>query len=155
MTYSNGFKINVNKLNADENLIVAIKIEHPFVSDPICLINDSHDFEFLGNNYIPMPFEIKKHNDVQGELPRVSLRITNIGKSMVKWIDASSGGRDAKLTVYLTRRSNPIAEEQIVFGISSVSVTSEIISFNLIIQNNLVKRSVRWEYDIKHARGLF
>ena len=153
--YSQGFKINVNKLNADEALLSLVKIEHPFVSDPICLVNDSQDLEFLGDHYIAMPFEIKKHDDVQGELPRVSLNVSNIGKSLMKWIDASGGGRNAKITVYLTRRSNPIEEEKVVFGISTVSVTTKIISFNLVIQNNLIKRAVRWVYDMNHARGLF
>lgn len=153
--YSQSFKVNVNKLNADEALLSLVKIEHPFVSDPICLVNDNLEIDFLGERYIPMPFDIKKHDDVQGELPRVSLSVPNIGNSLMKWIDASGGGRNAKITVYLTRRTNPIAEEKLSFGISSVSVTTQIISFNLVIQNNLIKRATRWVYDIKHSRGLF
>lgn len=155
MTYSQGFKINVNKLNADENLLVCLKIEHPFISNPICIVNDSENIEFLGNLYIAMPFEIKKHDDTQNELPRVSIRVSNVGRSIVKWIDSSGGGRNATLTLYLTRRSNPIVEEKIVFGIGSVTVTSEDINFNLIIQNNLIKRAMRFEFDLKRSRGLF
>src|SRR5690606_15708294 len=107
------------------------------------------------DHYIAMPFEIKKHDDVQGELPRVSLNVSNIGKSLMRWIDSSGGGKNAKITVYLTRRSNPIEEEKVVFGISTVNVSTKLISFNLVIQNNLIKRAVRWVYDMNHARGLF
>jgi hypothetical protein len=153
--YSERFKINVNKLNADEALLSLLEIEHPLVDDPIRLVNDSHDLVFQGNTYIAMPFNIQKHDDIQGELPRASLTISNIGRSMIKWIDASGGGKGAKIRVSLVRRTSTDAEESLVFDIGTVNVTTQNVTFNLIIQNNLAKRAVRWIYDMNHARGLF
>lgn len=155
MSYSQGFKINVNKLNAEESLLILLEITHPFVATPIRLVNDSKDFVLNDNLFIHMPFEVKRQNDVQGELPKVSLSITNVGRSLIRWIEASGGGRDAKLKVMLCRRSSQNIEESIEFGIQSVVATTQKISFNLVIQNNLVKRSIRWVYDKRHARGLF
>lgn len=155
MAFSNEFKINVNKLNADECLLVLIKIEHPFVSEPIRIVNDSEDFVFLTERYIHMPFTIKRQDDVQGELPKVSLSIANAGRSLVKWIDSSGGGRDAKVTVTLARRTSLAPEDQITFGISSVSINSNLVNISLVIQNNLIKRATRWVYNKDHAPGLF
>lgn len=153
--YSQGFKINVNKLNADEPLLVLVKIEHPFISEPVRLVNDVANFTLSGETYLAMPFSISRQSDVQGELPKVSLTIANIGRSLVKWVDSTNGGRNTKMTIILARRSAQIVEESLSLGISSVSVTTQTIRFNLIIQNNLIKRSIRWIYDKEHAAGLF
>ena len=155
MTYSQGFKINVNKLNADENVLALVVINHPFIPEPIRLVNDSRNFVLDGETYLAMPFTLSRQSDVQGELPRVSLTIANIGRSLIKWIDSTNGGRDAEITVLLARRSLQVKEEEISFGISSVSINSESVNFNLVIQNNLIKRSIRWIYDKDHAAGLF
>lgn len=155
MTYSNGLKINVNRQNADEALVVLLKIEHPLISNPIFLINDNRDFVLGGDTYIAMPFMIKRQDDIQGELPKATLTISNVGRTLIKWIDMSNGGRNARITIQLARRSSQLIEESIEFGIQSINLTTESITFNLIIQNNIVKRSVRWVYDINHARGLF
>lgn len=155
MSYSNGFKINVNKLNADEALLVLVKITHPYVSQPICLVNDSNDLVVGDETFLAMPFSLKKQNDIQGELPKANLIMANSGKSLIKWIDASGGGRKAKIEVLLTRRSNTIIEESIIFGISNVTIDSQRVSFSLIVQNNLIKRSIRWVYDLFHSPGIF
>lgn len=153
--YSQGFKVNVNKLNAEESLLVLVKIEHPFISGPIFLVNDVSNFVLNGETYLAMPFSLSRQSDVQGELPKVSLTFANIGRSLVKWIDSTNGGRNSNITVILARRSEQIIEESISFGISSVSVNSSEVKFNLVIQNNLIKRSIRWIYDKDHAAGLF
>ena len=52
-----------------------------------------------GNNYISMPFNIVRQSDIQNELPKVTLTIQNIGRSLIKWVDSSGGGRDAVIKV--------------------------------------------------------
>lgn len=155
MAYSDNLKINVNRLNATEALLVLLEIDHPFVSEPIRLVNDSQDFLFDGHNYIAMPFSVNRHSDVQGELPKTTLNIPNVGRSLVKWIDSSGGGRNASISVILARRSSVMEEERINFGIGSVTINNEMVTFSLIIQNNLVKRSMRYVFDTKRAMGLF
>ena len=70
MSYSDGFKINVNKLNAEENLLVLVEINHSFISDTIRLVSDTKNVVSNGNDYIAMPFQIQRQDDVQGELPK-------------------------------------------------------------------------------------
>lgn len=155
MPYSQGFKINVNKNSAEEGLYVLLKIEHPFLTNPVFLINDNQDFVLNGDTYLAMGFTVKRQNDIQGELPKVQLTIQNVGRSLVKWVDSSGGGRNAKITVLLARRSAQIVEEEIEFGVSNVSIDDNAVVFTLIIQNNLIKRAIRWVYDTVHAPGLF
>lgn len=156
MSYSSDFKINVNKLNANEALLVCLEISHPFISDTIRLVNDSKNLISNGNDYISMPFDVARQSDIQGELPRVSLKIPNVGKNLVKWIDSSGGGKDAVIRIKLIRRSNPnTSEETLTLGINNVSINTLEVVFNLIIQNNLTKQAVRYIFDKKRAIGLF
>lgn len=155
--FSDEFKINVNKLNADEQILICLEINHPFLAEPVRLVNDSTEFvNSLGNHYLPMPFQVKRQDDVEGELPKVSLTVPNVGRTLVKWIDSSGGGRGATVLITLVRRSDPsLVEEKLTLGINSVSITTETVIFNLIVQNNLVKRSIKYVYDIVRAPGLF
>lgn len=156
MSFSSGFKINVNRLNATENLLILLQIEHPFLANTIYLINDNKNLISNTKDYLPMPFKLKRQNDVQGELPKVSLTIPNVGRSLVRWIDSSGGGTDAILTIKLARRSSPdLIEESIDLGIESINVTTETVVFNLVVQNNLTKKSMRFVYDKTRFPGLF
>ena len=156
MPFSNEFKINVNKLNNDEKLLALLEITHPFLSVPVRLVNDNEDFLFNGDNFLAMPFKIKRQDDVQGELPKVILSISNIGRTLVRWVDSSGGGKGATVSVIISRRSTPtVTEERLNLSIQSVSITTELVSFNMIVQNNLVKRSMLYLYDINRAPGLF
>lgn len=156
MSFSPGFKINVNRLNAAENLLILLEIEHQFLANPIYLINDNKNLISNSKDYIPMPFKLKRQNDVQGELPKVSLTIPNVGRSLVRWIDSSGGGTDAIITVKLARRSSPdLIEESIDLGIESINISTEAVVFNLVVQNNLTKRSMRFVYDKTRFPGLF
>ena len=156
MSYSDGLKVNVNKLNADEALLVLLEITHPFLSTPLRLVSDNKNLVSNGFDFIAMNFKIHRQSDVQGELPKVSLTIPNVGRSLVRWIDSSEGGKNANINVMLARRSTPdTIEESLNFGVDRVNITTDLITFSLVVQNNLIKRSVRFVYDIKRAPGLF
>lgn len=156
MSFTNEFKINVNKLNTEEMILILLEISHPSLEDPIRIVADNKDFLFNGNNYLAMNFKFTRQQDVQGELPKALLTIENVGRSLVKWVDASGGGRGATFRVILARRSAPtITEEYIDFSVGSTSVNNESIAINLVIQNNLVKRTMKYVYDTKRAIGLF
>lgn len=156
MSYSNDFIINVNKNNVDDILLVLVEIDHPFLAEPARLINDNQDFIFQGNTFLQMPFTFERQPDVQGQLPVALLRISNVGRTLTKWIDSTGGGRNAILKVMLARRSAPsVLEEQLDFGIESVNIDMQYVTFNLVIQNNLIKRAVKATYDLKKAVSLF
>lgn len=154
--FSDNFKINVNKLNADQAVLACLEIRHPFISDPIRIVNDSIKLISNGETYLPMGFDLKRHDDIEGELPKCSITFQNVGRILTKWIDSSGGGSKATFDVLLIRRSDPDnIEEQIRFEIQNCTTTSESITFTLVIQNNLIKRAMNYFFDKKRAPGLF
>lgn len=156
MSYSEGFKINVNKLNADEMVLVMCEITHPFLIDPVRIVNDSKNLISNGNEYISMSFEFVRQSDVKDELPKATISFPNVGREMVRWIDSSGGGRGSVIKMMLARRSSPdLIEESISFGIEQVKISTLRVDIVLIIQNNLSKRSMKYVYDLKRASSLF
>lgn len=156
MSFSDEIKINFNKLNADEAVLVLIEISNSLISEPVRLVNDSKNLVSQGHDFVAMPFRATRQSDVQGELPKVNLTIPNVGRELVKWIDSSGGGRGSEIKVMLARRSRPDDhEETLYFSVQSVFINSQEVNFNLIVQNNLVKKSCKLVYDIKKAAGLF
>lgn len=154
--FTDEFKINVNKLNADECSLVCIEIVHPFLLETIRLVNDSNKLISNGETYLPIPFEIKMNDDIEGELPKVTLSVQNVGRLLTKWVDASGGAKNSTFDVLIIRRSQPnVIEERLSLGVDNVKTTTERIQFNLIIQNNLIKKSMRYIYDINRSPGLF
>lgn len=156
MNFSDEFKINVNKLNADEAVLVLLEIQHPFIAEPIRLVSDSVKIISNTNTFLPMGFDLKRQDDVQGELPKLTLKIPNVGRALVRWIDSSNGGMNATMNFMLARRTSPnVIEESLILGIEKVSINTDTVTFSLIVQNNLIKRSMKYIFDTKRTPGLF
>lgn len=137
-------------------LLVMLEITHPFLANPIRVVNDNKSLVSNTNTFLAMPFKIQRQSDIQGELPKVTLTVSNIGRTMVKWVDSSGGASGAGMALMLARRSTPdLIEETLNLGVESVTITTEAVTFNLVVQNNLVKRAMRFIYDINRAQGLF
>ncbi len=154
--FSQGFKINVNRLNAEESAIVLLEIDHPLISDTIRLVRDNKSVVSNGETYNAMAFDFKRQSDVQGEVPKVTLQIQNVGRSLVKWIDQSGGGKDAEITALLIRRSSPdLVEERIKLQVERITINSTLVVLNLVVQNNLIRRGIKYIYNIQRAPGLF
>lgn len=154
--FSDNLKINVNKLSANETPIVLIEISHPMISETIRLVQDNCDVVSNGETYLAMGFQIKRQSDVQGELPKVTLTVQNVGRSLVKWIDMSGGGKKAEIIAKIIRRSDPdLVEESIPMGIERVTVNTMTVVFSLVIHNNLIRRGIKSIYDKRTCPGLF
>ena len=55
--FSDDFKTNVNKLNADEAVLICLEINHPFLLDTLRVVNDSVKLISNGETYLPMGFD--------------------------------------------------------------------------------------------------
>lgn len=154
--FTNDFKINVNRLNAKESVIVLLEITHPLIGQTIRLVRDNCDIVSNGETYLAMGFDFKRQDDVQGEVPKVTLTIQNVGRSLVKWVDLSGGGKDAEITALLIRRSTPdTVEERISLQIERITLTSQSVNFSLVVQNNIIRRGIKYIFDVDRAPGLF
>jgi hypothetical protein len=154
--FSDNLKINVNAHMALETPIVLLEITHPQLSQTIRLVQDNQDIVSNGNSYVAMSFNLKRQADIQGELPKVTLTVQNIGRSLVKWIDQSGGGKDAVVLAKIVRRSDPdVIEETITLGVERVSITMLSVVFSLVVYNNLAKRGIKISYTANRFPGLF
>lgn len=156
VNFSDEFKQNINKLNADEAVLVLMEINHPLISDTIRLVRDNCNLVSNGETYIAMAFDVRRQNDIKDEVPKVSVVVQNVGRSLVKWIDQSGGGRDAEVRIMLARRSDPDnIEEDLYLSIERVSVNSENVNLQMTIQNNLIRKGTKLRFDNDISPGIF
>lgn len=152
---SESFKINVNKFNSSEKLIAIVRLSNRTLTEPITIVDDNKEIVFEGETYLPFPFKLKLNDQIEGQLPQASLIIPNMSPQIAKWIDSTMGARDSNVEVIVTRRSSLQRDHFASFEIDSVAINNQIITFSLSVQNNLIKRAIRWTYDRTHAPGLF
>lgn len=154
MNFSKDFKINVNKENSLDKIIVLIEIRSNNLKTSFFICDDNKSIEVEGNVYLPFPFKFEQFNQIQGEIPQAKIIIPNFSKQLVKLVDETLGARNTSIIASITRRSSLIKEHEIKFNIDNTKVDFKNIIFNISIQNNLVKSGIRWKYDTEHAVGL-
>lgn len=155
--YSDNLKVNVNRIDSIESLKVLIEITHPLLATPVRVINDNCDLVSKGNNFVAFPFEFKRAPDVESELPKGRLVFSNIGRSMVRWLEESYGASDADLKIIFARRSEPDVWENVFpCKITSTNLTPENINIDLVIlANKLIQRGIRFNFSTDRTPGLF
>ena len=149
------FKVNVNKFSSSERLYTIIEVNHSELVQPLRIVNDNEPLKFNNQDYMPFPFTFVPLDQKEGELPVATLTIPNFSSQIVKWIDVSNGAMNAKMTISIVRKNETEPDYKITFSVESISIETQRITFSLSIQNNLVKRAIRWRYDTEHAKGLF
>ena len=149
------FKINVNSLASNDRLLSLIKITAPTISLPLCLVDDNEEFVLGYTTYVPFPFRLKLSDQVEGQLPRANLIIPNGSSQITKWLDSTMGAQNAVLEVVISRRSTRKRDYVAIFEVEKTTVTTDTVTLSLTVQNNLIKRAIRWTYDKFHAPALF
>lgn len=155
--FTDNLKINVNKLNSDENLIEILEINHPLLSLPVRLVNDNKDVISNGENYISTILEFQLQNDIEGELPKAKLTLPNIGRKLVRWIVESYGAEGAEIKVSYIMRSDP---DDLLFTIptiiESTSLNIQTVTLNLVVlKNNLIQDGINYIFSKRLSAGIF
>lgn len=153
---SNQLKANLNTIVANEHPLVLLEISHSNLPDSIRLVNDKKDLVSNGFNYMACPFELSLPDENDGQLPRATLEITNIGRALTVWIERTIGGMDAMVEVSLVLRSNPnFIEWNILMDLANVQMDIEKISAQLVFDDFLNRPAVPIIYNVEKAPGLY
>src|SRR4051812_29570696 len=90
-----------------EDPVTLLEITHAQLLAPVRVINDTDDLVSNGNNFVACGFDVALPDDQAGQMPRASIAIDNVGKELTTWIDASMGGRGAKVRLMQVMRDTP------------------------------------------------
>lgn len=155
--FSDEFIENVNILSSEEQFKILLEISHPNLSQNIRLINDNCDIVSEGETYIAFSFELNFFDDVENELTKCSIKVQNIGREMVKWVETAYGAKDAEVKIKMIRRVSPDNIEITLPGfVSRTVISAKEIDFDLIIaKNNYTQRGTRYVMDATRTPGIY
>lgn len=69
------------KQQSPEAWLFFVRITHPNLADPICVVTDAKDYEYNGDTYIGFQFEIAILND-SARAPETRLRVQNVDQKI-------------------------------------------------------------------------
>lgn len=154
--YSSEYKSTLAKVNAPEAPIMLMEINHPALSNPVRVVNDTQDITSNEKLYIACPFRYVLPDDFEGQIPKARISIDNVGRDLMYWIEASNGGNGSVVTFKQIMRSRPdLIEAEMEMQLQSVSATMKEISGELGYENLLSKPAVAMHYRPENSPGLF
>lgn len=155
--FADDFIENVNILHPGERLHTALEISHPDLEEPLRIINDNCDLIIGGETFIAFAFELNFFDDVENELTKGSIKVQNIGRELVKWVEKSLGAKDAIVKITFVRREAPDEDKiTIPATVSRTVITTQEVNFDLIIsKNNFTQRGTRFTYSAEKSPGVY
>ncbi|MBI3771473.1 MAG: DUF1833 family protein [Gammaproteobacteria bacterium] len=155
VTVSTNYKTQTNRTSGTAPLIL-LEITHPNLPQPVRLVQDNQDIVSNGNTFTAMGFEITLPDDKEQGLPQAKIAIDNVGKELTSWLDASGGGKGAKVRVMQIMRDAPnVIEMDTTLDLSNVSMNVFKVGGTLGYQDILNQPAVTYTYRPDTAPGLF
>lgn len=74
----------VNAQETDEVFLLLLTLDHEDIAEPIRVVNNTEDVVSRGDTYIAYPFEITLPDEDPESVARVTLRIDNVDREIVR-----------------------------------------------------------------------
>lgn len=154
--YSAQYKSTLAEVNAEESPLILLEIDHPELTQPVRVVNDTTDVTSNGDTYIAFPFRCVLPDDFENQLPKARLSIDNVSRDLMFWIETTGGGQGSTATFKQIMRSNPdLIEWHIQMSLFNVTVNMQEISAELGFENLFGKPAVTFKYRPDNSPGLW
>jgi len=155
-SYSPEYKSTLAKVSMDESPLVLLEINHPQLTTPILIVNDTLDIASNGKEYLAFPFQCTLPDDFENQLPKATITIGNVSKDIMFWLEESGGGIGATATFTQIMRSRPNQIEwTITMTLFNISATNQEIRAELGFDNLFAKPAILLKYRPSTSAGLF
>lgn len=92
----------------DEVFLMLLEINHSSLSTPIRVVNNWENVTSNGNVYVAFPFKLDLPDDVVENMPRPTLEIDNVDRTIVDAIRAMDSAATVTISVVLASSPNDI-----------------------------------------------
>ena len=139
-------------------LLMAAEITHADVAEPIRVVNDIAPLVLAGHEYQAFSFRVRLASERDGGIPTAEIVIDNVGRSLTRWLDASSGGQGASvrlMQVLVPTVGATSIEWEMTVDVLAVSVSQTAITCRLGYEALTARSAVTVRYDHQSSPGLF
>lgn len=157
MQFSDSGTRNANAVNADEDFVTLLEFYKEGEPARAYVCDDVEKFVGFGHEWIACPFEMTLPDDVDQQTPVGNLSINNVPgeelddgfgnkRRFSQWLEEIDGGKDMKVIVRQTLRSEPFIEFEMELDLS-----------NIVVKNDRVTAQISYTSNSRnnHATGLY
>ena len=100
-------------------------------------------------------------NNKEGESRQASIRIDNVGRELIQWIEQSRGGRGARMRYMQVVRppegstDDSEIELEVTLGVGVAEITNEFVNITLTGRATFGRPSILLRHDPDSSPGLF
>ncbi len=116
----------VSAQETDEAFLLLLSLDHEDLAEPIRVVNNTQDVASRGDTYIAYPFEIALPDEDPDSVARVTLRIDNVDREIVKNLRAISSPLSVGLEVIMA--ASPDTVEAGPFNMTLVSAEYDALT---------------------------
>ena len=141
--------------------IYGLEIAHAAVPDNILIVADTRDVTVGARTFTALPFTVILPQDKDDESRQAAIEVDNVGRRMVEWVEASSGGRGATMKVYefhVVDEDTNAAEvvwEMPPLDVGAARLTNDRLRINLVDRSDMESAAVKIRHDPVESPGLF
>ena len=155
MTLSTAALRATQDVSSGEVWLVLLHIAHSSLNDPIRIVRNTEDIVSNGETFFAYPFEITLPEDVEGQIPQVSLAISNVDKMLMDTLRSIITPLDVTVQVVLASSPDVIELYVTDFKLREVQYDATSITGTLLMEDVL---NIRLPADIMNPGqypGLF
>lgn len=127
--------IEKNKLSSDGVWLILLELNIAGLTEPIRVVRNNEDITWNGYTWVAFPFQLgEMAEDSQGQLPSLSLKISNVTGAIQQYIELSNGGVDSTAIIRVVHSKHldlTTAEIEETFSVQSVTADANWINVNL------------------------
>lgn len=144
------------RLTDTDSPLVLLEIDSPAFTGPLHAVNDTQDVVSNGVTYIGVPFSFKPPEDVQGQAPRATLEMANVGTGMTDELERWVPGTPITCIVRITDRANPnVYEREFNLPLESVSASNGSITARIGVDTMMRQQAMRMRFVPHLTPGVF
>lgn len=154
-THTTNFKERTGSTSGDAPVYL-LEITHPQLAVPIRVARDTQDLVSNGETFTAMAFDVSFPDQQAGALPSAPIAIDNVGRELVQWLEASQGGRGAKVRIMQVMRDDPdTIEAEYTLDLLGVKQTSPRVVGRLGYEDTLNLPALAATYRPDNTPGIF
>ncbi|WP_367846444.1 DUF1833 family protein [Rhodoferax sp. WC2427] len=156
MTTSAATTRNLHAVDDPQGVLMLLQLDHPALSGPVRLVNDTRNLVTLGATYLGLPFSISLPNDKAKEVPRAKLQMDNVGRELTAELERLPPGAALMATILMVHRTTPgVVDYSFTAPLSGVRVDMHTLSATMGPDDLLRRPAVLLRYDPISAPALF
>lgn len=156
MTYSPAARRAMNSTSPELRVVNAIELTHSDLIEPLRVVNDTVPCVLGGKLFQAYRFEISRPDNKAQQIPGTRVAITNIGRDLTQWLEASNGGKGAKLRyIQALLDEPPVIEFEITMDLNGMTINNETVTGDLGFKDSASQAAVAVRYDPFSSPPLF